>query len=408
MGEYRERVVYILGAGFSAPLGLPVMSNFLVKAKDLYFRDPDKFTSLEPVLAAIHRMHAAKTYYSTDLLNIEEVLSISDMLDAVGADDMSYDAPDGSLEKVLVDAAQKALDAGLEDVYEVRIPSKEEVQDFIITVIREYSERIEVPQEKNIPEYRGLKPGNLNRSEPLSKIAEHLCTLGMNDNACWLRYLLFACSMLDVRFGQTPGSGVESGVTEYGVITLNYDLVVERAIRHVEDRLGGLERSGVKFYQSDLRLGSSVAVKHLHGDINGELVAPTWAKLASEDIRQSWRDAYQMLRDANYIRVVGYSLPPSDSHVRYLLKAAALESRNLKAFDFIVFDPEGQVERRFNEFVLLNFRRFKNARFEEYIPESAASLLTSYPADGEVVEDKVKYWARFNKLERHHEKFMNS
>jgi len=31
-----ERVVYILGAGFSAPLGLPVMNDLMIKAKDLY------------------------------------------------------------------------------------------------------------------------------------------------------------------------------------------------------------------------------------------------------------------------------------------------------------------------------------------------------------------------------------
>jgi hypothetical protein len=31
-----DRVVYLLGAGFSAPLGLPVMSNFLMKSKDLF------------------------------------------------------------------------------------------------------------------------------------------------------------------------------------------------------------------------------------------------------------------------------------------------------------------------------------------------------------------------------------
>jgi hypothetical protein len=30
-----EKVVYLLGAGFSAPLGLPVMSNFLIKAKQV-------------------------------------------------------------------------------------------------------------------------------------------------------------------------------------------------------------------------------------------------------------------------------------------------------------------------------------------------------------------------------------
>ena len=38
-----DRGVYIVGAGFSAPLGLPVMSNFLMKSKDMYPLDPERF-----------------------------------------------------------------------------------------------------------------------------------------------------------------------------------------------------------------------------------------------------------------------------------------------------------------------------------------------------------------------------
>jgi hypothetical protein len=34
-----KNVVYVLGAGFSAYAGLPVMSNFIEKAKDIYFSD---------------------------------------------------------------------------------------------------------------------------------------------------------------------------------------------------------------------------------------------------------------------------------------------------------------------------------------------------------------------------------
>ena len=32
-----EKITYVLGAGFSAPLGIPVMRDFLTKSKDLYF-----------------------------------------------------------------------------------------------------------------------------------------------------------------------------------------------------------------------------------------------------------------------------------------------------------------------------------------------------------------------------------
>src|SRR5512145_2907453 len=38
-GDYMNKIAYILGAGFSAYADLPVMSNFIDKAKDIYFSD---------------------------------------------------------------------------------------------------------------------------------------------------------------------------------------------------------------------------------------------------------------------------------------------------------------------------------------------------------------------------------
>lgn len=42
-----DKVVYLFGAGFSAPLGLPVMSNFLMKSKDLYVSDPERYRTFK-------------------------------------------------------------------------------------------------------------------------------------------------------------------------------------------------------------------------------------------------------------------------------------------------------------------------------------------------------------------------
>jgi hypothetical protein len=74
-----EKVVYILGAGFSAPLGLPVMSNFLIQSRDLYFSDPVKYSEFEGVFETIDKISVIKNYFNTDLFNIEEILSILDM-----------------------------------------------------------------------------------------------------------------------------------------------------------------------------------------------------------------------------------------------------------------------------------------------------------------------------------------
>ena len=54
-----DKVVYVLGAGFSAPLGIPVMSNFLVKSKDMYFASPERFSHFQKVFDRIRSTHVA-------------------------------------------------------------------------------------------------------------------------------------------------------------------------------------------------------------------------------------------------------------------------------------------------------------------------------------------------------------
>ncbi|MFC1896563.1 hypothetical protein ACFL0Q_07900 [Thermodesulfobacteriota bacterium] len=48
-----ENILYFIGAGFSAPFGLSVMSNFLEKARDMYFSDTQGYKFLAPVFEEI-------------------------------------------------------------------------------------------------------------------------------------------------------------------------------------------------------------------------------------------------------------------------------------------------------------------------------------------------------------------
>ena len=58
-----ENVVYLLGAEFSAPLGLPVMKDFLLKSKDLYFQNRDEYGHFVEVIEEV----------------IEEINSLNDL-----------------------------------------------------------------------------------------------------------------------------------------------------------------------------------------------------------------------------------------------------------------------------------------------------------------------------------------
>lgn len=91
----RSKIVYLLGAGFSAPLGLPVMSNFLERSKDLFAAAPDDFAHFAEVFSQIGAMAQAKNYLDVDLFNIEQILSILDMEDYA-----SRDSPQGYVHEV--------------------------------------------------------------------------------------------------------------------------------------------------------------------------------------------------------------------------------------------------------------------------------------------------------------------
>jgi hypothetical protein len=51
-----DRVGFLLGAGFSAPLGLPVMSNFFLKSKDLFASDPTRYGHFSEMFDKIRDM----------------------------------------------------------------------------------------------------------------------------------------------------------------------------------------------------------------------------------------------------------------------------------------------------------------------------------------------------------------
>ena len=106
-----QKIVYILGAGFSHPLGLPVMSDFIDMAKDLYSKDAQKYSHFSDVFKNIHEKLAwIKTVYDTDLYNIEEVLSILEM--------------------------RKSLDSSNDNTKEKEL---EGYRQFIIDVIKDYT-----------------------------------------------------------------------------------------------------------------------------------------------------------------------------------------------------------------------------------------------------------------------------
>ena len=70
---------------------------------------------------------------------------------------------------------------------------------------------------------------------------------------------------------------------------------------------------------------------------------------------------------------MGYSLPDTDSYVRYLLKSAVIEAPRLKRIDVLCRDEDGRVKGRYDAFVAMPFYRFRNLDMADYL-ETVFSL----------------------------------
>ncbi len=148
---------------------------------------------------------------------------------------------------------------------------------------------------------------------------------------------------------------------DYSIITLNYDLILENTAAFLSSTLSGKD---LKFSRPEDGVNNTGPIlAKLHGSVDSTIIAPTWNKTINDDIVKDWQAAYQLLQQANYIRIIGYSLPISDAYIRYLLKSSFIKNDNLKAITIYCLDDEkGTTEKKYSEFLKLPAEKWKFVR----------------------------------------------
>ena len=332
-------VVYLLGAGFSAPLGIPVIKTFIEKSKDQMRAEPTRYQYFQRVFDLIQGLYKANHFFDSDVSNIEEVLSL------LQADAM---------------VSKTELTA--------------EVIRYICDVVTYNTPLIPAPPKPPPSDWQGYPFGG-----------------GSSD---WNGYGNFALALLNLRLERdsldTTVLVDESSRTRYAVVSLNYDLVLENACGYMGKHyvtpkgawgfrvLAGKRLDGV---------GRAVLAK-LHGSIeDGMIVPPTWSKDTTPAFTDAWQEALKALSEAQEIRIIGYSLPVSDSHIRYLLKAAAIRNPDLRRVDVLCLDdPTEQVSKRYAEFVNLTDFKFKHGSVKDYLTILTARLSQGVQAPSDHLE----------------------
>jgi len=353
-----KNVVYILGAGFSAPLGIPVMSEFLTKAKYMYATRKNT-GMVDPIFETLDRLDKTKRFFSSDLFNIEEVLSILTMENRLGTQ---------------LPVVQQAF------------------QQLIAEVILHHTPQLPPPAGDVHVEMSQSFPGVISESEwnPYTHFVANLIGMTIVGHHIKREGPPHRTFRIDAE-ATRPGTNVN---TEYSVITLNYDLIIEKLAEFFHSLTQHtFPPPGVATSTSDSQakyIGFSfqlMRLAKLHGTAADPktIVPPTWDKNVSQRILEAWRLAYELLSQANEIRIIGYSLPAGDTYVHYLLKSAVLKTTNLHAIDVICHDPDGSVKARYDQFMDNKRYRFVNGLTQDYLGQVSSEGFTQTTGPSPVI-----------------------
>lgn len=344
----RDHTVFVLGAGFSVSASVPAMAGFLQRAREFYDAPnlpipPYLQEHYDRVFDFRHKSKHCKDSISLDLENIESLFSLIDMADTLGLTDQS---PVASVKHLIAHTVSRC-------------------QNISSMTVRLGMD----PASMNNSRFADYWNARANHSGPMSYLE--------------MSFYEAAVAILS-GFFEPQSSG-----TERTFVTFNYDTVLEETLallnggaadyRTTHTPYKGARFTGTtpNYYVPILKLHGSinwahVSVRntraHIFDDYNafGEqyppvLVPPTWKKgeisALSEEV---WRGAYNSLKEATRICIIGFSMPETDPHFKHLIASALSENRGLYSLTVVDYNAPDDLKLRYQEFFrpLNEYRRY--------------------------------------------------
>lgn len=317
--------VYILGAGFSCDGGLPVLRNFLTVMRDAHpalERTPGREPEAESIRKVLEfRLKATSAGYWTpiDLENIEELFSLAsaDRANSSLADHIKRAiAATLDFAKVSGDRARTRLnlegDPGLPFLQRhpawIKSPSTPDPNaQFFANNYTYYAARL-------LGLFKNWKPKGTNTFVTLNYdtlLEDGLAELGVPFS--------YALSPDKVDYGESA----KASTAEDQLLVLKLHGSVNWTTQPPKGV--GKPRLRVVGSYDDLRNQSSIP----------EIVPPTWRKVFSSDLADVWDAAVERIQTATRIIVIGFSMPDTDTHFKFLLSAGLRENISLREIVFV-------------------------------------------------------------------------
>ena len=363
--------VYVLGAGFSRSAGLPLMNNFLHVMRDAHpwlvtQQRNTEAIAIESVLK--FRLDSASAAYRVPL-EVENIEHLFSLASATNSSELS-------------DALPLAISATLDYAAAQSRP---------VAITVNYAG----PTPAQLPKDWALKPS------PGASPA----TISMPG--------------YDFLVGQLIGY-FQPVQTKNTIITFNYDLLVEESLERLGRTVAYGFSQGVANYDSSASAlvaqnsPDSIPLLKLHGSMNWgyrggrgrsftvygsyaalsaakaspELVPPTWRKLFGGPLNHVWDAAVQAIEGATRLVIIGFSIPDTDLHFRYLLAAGLMNNISLREVLLVTPDAESEMMQA----RLVNLLRPGVGATP--IAQRAGEFLCSADARSTLARDVLAPWSR--------------
>ncbi|TGM60609.1 hypothetical protein EHQ94_10965 [Leptospira meyeri] len=337
-----KNIVYFTGAGFSAPLGIPIMSNFLEKSKDLYQEDKHKYSHFLEIFTLIDDLSKTKLHLNLDLANIEDIFSLLEM-------------------KHFIQNEKKTL-----DLY----------KKYITDTILAYTPKPELKKELRLVSNWNDSWIYYNNDQ-----SQYIKTF-----ADFIKYI--SGIKLSNQNNQLESNLDKTRKYKYSFITLNYDTFPEETIDFINQHYPNKQNQEYSIKENQL-----FDYIKLHGTLGENINIPSWNKVGNAPDNTVWEKAYNILKEANEIRILGYSLPESDAYVKFLFGISFKDSFNLQKIDIITLDSDSNTANRYDK-IFANSRivNFKNANLISYIETLFREDISPYQTEESIFETKHKYF----------------
>ncbi|WP_411824676.1 SIR2 family protein [Leptospira sp. 'Mane'] len=325
--------VYIIGAGYSVDAGMPLIKNFINKMREAsnWLLQNSKMKELKAIEEVLNfRKEAASAAYRIKL-NIDNIEQLFSLASASNQD---------SLNKSIIDAITATLD----------YCEKQNTRRKILSLYFDETLQKELPNSTLF-----------NRDKQ-----------SFMDNK-GVRYRPHEIDLYEFYALILSGITTNDKDAKNSIITLNYDLEIEKAFNNLKiPYTYNLENV---HYDTTLTKfdKKSIPILKLHGSINWAtvnnnekltifedyskafengisrlLIPPTWQKAFNGPIQEIWEHSKIVLSSASRIIILGFSLPETDTHFKYLLAAGLKDNISLKEIIFVNPEKESIMMSKIN------------------------------------------------------------